>query len=198
MAIPKENFPALTYLLEIEVQCTLAKHCLQQLERGTPWYRSGAERTTAEQAAPIELMAQSVAMLAATAVISKVLFGASNAVGVQKRCSRLTELLGLDKGAIPKIASRDARNGVEHVDERLDNYFGMGMGRTQSYRYGIQVDENPPDASEFVARHLNPLTLVFTAPNGEIDLRACNSELAVIGEAVKRAIAKLEGQPFPL
>ncbi len=195
MPVPSENFAPLLFLLELEVQSAIAKDAYANIEAGCPGWLKEAPIPRKNRSSPIQLISRSIVFLSTAAVISKTLFSTVKGPPT-KRATRLRELTGIEKGMVPNLSSREARNGVEHVDERLDEYFADS--KFGSAPYGMEVSEVPPKATDFVARHLNPRTLVFSAAGAPIDMRACYAELPVIDAGIKLGFSKLKQDPFPL
>lgn len=195
--IPGYNFPPVVFLLELSLQCTLAKNAFQQLEEGSRGWQSDAPPDLfKDRAKPLELVSRSTVFLSATAMISKILFGACNTKKVKDRSSGLRQLLAVDKAKFPLLSSRKVRNSIEHLDERLDTYlekFDKG-----GFSFGIHVLETDPKEGMFVPRRIHPISLTFTAAGDVIDLPACKAEIDALEEKIKSAFSKLINAPYPL
>jgi hypothetical protein len=193
--IPGYNFPAAVFLLELSLQCNLAKDAFQRLEEGTQGWQEG-EWSPHNRATPLELVSRSIVFLSAAAMISKILFGARNKPKVEERASGLRQLLEVDSETLPLLSSRGTRNNLEHLDERLDAYFeGFTKG---AFSYGIHIQETDPKEGMFVPRRIHPRSLIFTAAGESIDLRSCMNEIEVLEEKIYGAYSKLKEDPYPL
>jgi len=195
--IPGHNFPAVVFLLELSLQCSLAKNAFQHLKEGTRGWQNGAsEALFKDRATPLELVSRSIVFLSAAAMISKVLFGARNTQEIKDRTSALRKLLSVNKATFPLLSSREVRNSLEHLDERLDNCLkGFTKG---AYSFGIHVLETAPKKGMFVPRQIHPRTLIFTAAGQSVDLPACKAEIDALEAKIKTAFSALANAPYPL
>ncbi len=196
-SLPGYNFPPAVFLTELSLQCALAKDAYQHLKEGTRGWQNGAsEAFFKDRATPLELVSRSIVFLSAAAMISKVLFGVQNTQKIKDRTSALRKLLSVNEATFPLLSSRDVRNSLEHLDERLDNYLkGFTKG---AYSFGIQVLESAPKKGTFVPRQIHPRTLIFTAAGESVDLPACKAEIDALEAKIKTAFSELGNAPYPL
>lgn len=202
--IKSHNLPVTEFLMELDLQAWIALRAFEKLEAGTVGWRSGAtpEEFGEQAAAPLELLSQSVILLSAAAVVSKILFkgGGKETPRIRNRRRVLRRLLEIE--ALPTVSALKVRNSFEHVDERLDTWAIETMNRMRQGNAAgvesIKVNALPPKPNTVILKRIAPDALRIHFRDDSVDLRACADELSEVRDGVKTALLKLTGDRIDL
>lgn len=131
-------------------------------------------------------------MLAAAAAVSKALWPGSlppNTPQERRHFSKLRgEMIRKQLQPSPLLQNRDVRNGIEHVDERLDSIFFDNPFANIADANVSSRDELSQSDLHYL-RHLDPDTLVASVADAEVDLRDL---MDALDDVADRAQGKIE------
>lgn len=168
------------HLLQVTFQRELARAAMDRLESGTP--------------SAVRVHHEVQAILGAAAAISKALWPGSlgGDASPERRAfaSRRGELMREALQPDPLLRERSVRNGIEHVDERLDSIM------FDDPHAGI-ADVNVGDFEDFPGhgihflRHLDPTHAIASVADAQVNLRLL---MEAIDEVADRAQTLLSGR----
>lgn len=119
------------------------------------------------------------AALGALGNISKIFFAPKDAKAPRKnRCKEMREIFGVTEESL--LLSREARNGFEHFDERLDTWFAKSTRKNLADRnIAPKGAISGLDASDF-ARNYDPESNIVTVFGKSLNFQELVSEVAAM------------------
>ncbi len=194
MPIPNENFNAVLFLSELQLQCDLFNNCIQKLERASAHWKKLVNECTDDgekNASPLNIVSDCIVCLSAMASIYRILNPSRADEKKKIRSKKLCELL--NNPNISNITSVVVRNDWEHFDERLGSILEKRfVGKTSITE--VHVSPDKPKDGTIVLRRFEPSEFAIYFNENAASLKPCFEEMKELSDLINKAFVKLQSE----
>ncbi|CAB3920290.1 Uncharacterised protein [Achromobacter xylosoxidans] len=197
--VSMDNLPRLLYLQEIQAQCRIARIAFGSLTQWPSPYPTA--RTVAEGEVQTAAFFRDMhSLLTHAGVISRLLWPAGKKRDARhRRAEVLRELLDLP-ASNHLLCDRSLRDGLEHFDERLDQWAAQQEASGDYWQDCIgpwEVPEMHGAKDHNVMRHYDPYDKIFRFQGKPVHVPAIGDALAELQRRVDRLVAQLLALLYP-
>lgn len=189
MPISSENFNAVIYLSELQLQCQLFERSIKRLELGAEhWLNISKGIDDGARFSPLEIIAECTVCLSAMSAIRRLLFPKG---GQQKQRGEVLLNL-LNNPVLEYITVTTLRNSWEHHDERLQAILSRrNIGTSFSEIY---IHPKAPKENNIVLRRFDPANMSIHFTDEVVELKPCAREVQTLNQEINNAFIKLHSE----